>query len=191
MGDRFIGLSSYHEFPVEEMKRRAAEFLEDMRRRRTVREFSSKPVPPEVIEACVLAAGTARCDNRIPPLREPLSNDCLHICDEKTSSTWSVDMENWLQQKTGQALAIGRSRITLLPVLRWPWASSSARLRLALILFAACSVACAQHAIKTGPEVGSTFPSFEALDQNGRPQNLKSILGPKGALVVFFRSADW
>jgi nitroreductase len=59
MGDRFIGLSSYHEFPVEEMKRRAAEFLEDMRRRRTVREFSSRPVPPEVIEACVLAAGTA------------------------------------------------------------------------------------------------------------------------------------
>jgi len=100
-------------------------------------------------------------------------------------------MENWHRQKTGQALAVGRSRITLLPMLRWPWASFGARRGLALILFAACAVAFAQQAIKTGPEVGSTLPSFEALDQNGRPQNLKSILGPKGALLVFFRSADW
>jgi len=100
-------------------------------------------------------------------------------------------MENWLRQKTGQELAIGRSRITLLPVLRWPWASFGARIGLALILFAACAVAFAQQAIKTGPEVGSRLPSFEALDQNGRPQNLKTILGPKGALLVFFRSADW
>ncbi len=37
MGDRFIGLSSYHEFPVEETKRRAAEFLEEMSGRRTAR----------------------------------------------------------------------------------------------------------------------------------------------------------
>jgi hypothetical protein len=100
-------------------------------------------------------------------------------------------MGNWLRQKIGQALAMGRSRITLLPVLRWPRASFGARKGLALIMFAACAVAFAQQAIKTGPEVGSTLPSFEALDQNGRPQNLKSILGPKGALLVFFRSADW
>jgi hypothetical protein len=100
-------------------------------------------------------------------------------------------MENWLQQKTGQAWAIGRSSMKLLAVLLWPRASSGARLGLALILFASCSVGFAQQAIKTGPEVGSTLPSFEALDQNGRPQNLKSILGPKGALLVFFRSADW
>lgn len=114
-----------------------------------------------------------------------------HVGNEKTSLTWSVEMENWHRQKTGQALAVGRSRITLLPMLRWPWASFGARRGLALILFAACAVAFAQQAIKTGPEVGSTLPSFEALDQNGRPQNLKSILGPKGALLVFFRSADW
>jgi hypothetical protein len=100
-------------------------------------------------------------------------------------------MENWLQQKTGQALAIRRSSMKLLAVLRWPRASSVGRQGLALILFAFCSLAFAQQAIKTGPEVGATLPSFEAPDQNGRPQNLKSILGPKGALLVFFRSADW
>jgi hypothetical protein len=72
-----------------------------------------------------------------------------------------------------------------------PWTRLSARLLLALILFSACAVTWAQQTIKTGPEVGSTVPSFEAPDQNGRLQNLKSILGPKGALLVFFRSADW
>jgi iodotyrosine deiodinase len=41
------------------MKRRASEFYEDIRRRRTVREFSERPVAREVIEDCLRAAGTA------------------------------------------------------------------------------------------------------------------------------------
>ncbi|HEY3837567.1 MAG TPA: hypothetical protein VGL72_13385 [Bryobacteraceae bacterium] len=45
--------------------------------------------------------------------------------------------------------------------------------------------------IKTGPAVGSTVPGFEAPDQNGRTQTLASVAGPKGALLVFYRSADW
>jgi hypothetical protein len=45
--------------------------------------------------------------------------------------------------------------------------------------------------IKTGPEVGQPVPGFSAPDQDGRPQTLKSIMGPKGAMLVFFRSADW
>ena len=50
----------------------------------------------------------------------------------------------------------------------------------------------ALHAqIKTGPEVGEQVPAFSAMDQDGRPQTLKSIMGPKGAMLVFFRSADW
>jgi cytochrome oxidase Cu insertion factor (SCO1/SenC/PrrC family) len=67
-----------------------------------------------------------------------------------------------------------------------------ARLLAALMFFSACTVtSAAQQAIKTGPEVGSMLPSFEAPDQNGRLQHLQSIRGPKGALLVFFRSADW
>ncbi len=45
--------------------------------------------------------------------------------------------------------------------------------------------------IKTGPDVGQQVPSFSARDQDGRNQTLKSIMGPKGAMLVFFRSADW
>ncbi|HZB87120.1 MAG TPA: nitroreductase family protein [Terracidiphilus sp.] len=55
----FIALPDYREYPTEEMKQRAAEFYAAIRRRRTVREFSSRPVPREVIEDCLRAAGTA------------------------------------------------------------------------------------------------------------------------------------
>jgi iodotyrosine deiodinase len=55
----FVPLQTYEELPEEEMRRAAKRFLEVMRRRRTVREFSDRPVPREVIEDCLLAAGTA------------------------------------------------------------------------------------------------------------------------------------
>ena len=42
-----------------------------------------------------------------------------------------------------------------------------------------------------GPQVGTRVPDFSLADQNGRVHTLKSILGPKGAVLVFFRSADW
>ncbi len=54
-----IPLKQYCEYPVEEMKKRAGEFYEEIRRRRTVREFSDRPAPREIIEKCLLAAGTA------------------------------------------------------------------------------------------------------------------------------------
>jgi len=56
---RFEPLAGYREYSVEEMCRRAREFYHDIARRRTVREFDSRPVPREVIEHCLLAAGTA------------------------------------------------------------------------------------------------------------------------------------
>ena len=56
---RFVPLSTYSELPVEDMRREASAFLETMRRRRTVRDFSDRPVPRDVIEQCLLAAGTA------------------------------------------------------------------------------------------------------------------------------------
>jgi iodotyrosine deiodinase len=55
----FQPLSSYIEYPVEEMKQRATEFRQNMQRRRTVRQFSERPVPREVIEECLLTAGSA------------------------------------------------------------------------------------------------------------------------------------
>jgi len=55
----FQPLSSYIEYPVDEMNLRAKSFRKDMQRRRTVRHFSDRPVPREIIEQCLLTAGTA------------------------------------------------------------------------------------------------------------------------------------
>ena len=44
---------------------------------------------------------------------------------------------------------------------------------------------------KLGPQIGERVPEFNLKDQTGKTWTLQSILGPKGALLVFFRSADW
>ena len=56
---QFKPLRTYREYPPEEMNSRAREFYSEMKRRRTVREFSSRPVDIEIIRNCILAAGTA------------------------------------------------------------------------------------------------------------------------------------
>ena len=56
---RYVPLASYAEYPPAEMERRAAGFRAEVTRRRTVREYSDRPVPRRVIEECLAAAGTA------------------------------------------------------------------------------------------------------------------------------------
>jgi nitroreductase len=63
----FQPLSSFSEYPVEEMQQRAAHFRREMQRRRTVRDFSDRAVPREVIEECLRAAGTAPSGANLQP----------------------------------------------------------------------------------------------------------------------------
>ena len=49
----------FQERPQAEMCERAAAFCTLMRRRRTVRHFDSRPIPPEVIEQALVTAGSA------------------------------------------------------------------------------------------------------------------------------------
>ena len=44
---------------------------------------------------------------------------------------------------------------------------------------------------KLGPQVGQRVPDFRLLDQTGKAQTLQSIMGRRGAMLVFVRSADW
>ena len=44
---------------------------------------------------------------------------------------------------------------------------------------------------KLGPQVGERVPEFTLKDQSGKSWTLQSIMGPKGAMLVFVRSADW
>jgi len=66
-GAIFEPLTSYIEYPVEEMKQRAISFREEMQRRRTVRQFSDRPVSHEVIEECLRVAGSAPSGANLQP----------------------------------------------------------------------------------------------------------------------------
>ncbi|MET0167312.1 MAG: peroxiredoxin family protein, partial [Vicinamibacterales bacterium] len=44
---------------------------------------------------------------------------------------------------------------------------------------------------KLGPQVGTRVPDFTLLDQKGQSRTLASLMGPKGLMLVFSRSADW
>jgi nitroreductase len=56
---QFAELTGYEACNADTMKARAAAFYAEIKRRRTVRDFSDRPVPREVIEDCLRAAGTA------------------------------------------------------------------------------------------------------------------------------------
>ncbi len=60
-------LQGYREFGDEEMLSRAREFRDLMRRRRTVREYRDRPVPADVIEACLATATTAPSGANLQP----------------------------------------------------------------------------------------------------------------------------
>ncbi len=59
MGYVPIPLPDRMDYSDGEMRQRAADFYDEIRRRHTVREFSAKPVPRDIIETCLMAAGTA------------------------------------------------------------------------------------------------------------------------------------
>jgi nitroreductase len=66
-GARFVPLSTYREYPVDEMRQRAAAFCSEMQRRRTVRSFSTRPVPRDILDLCLRAAGTAPSGANLQP----------------------------------------------------------------------------------------------------------------------------
>lgn len=56
---RRIPWTEYREYPEAQMRLRAEQFADDLHRRRSVREFSDRPVPRDIIEHCLRAAGSA------------------------------------------------------------------------------------------------------------------------------------
>ena len=62
-----IPLEQYREYPIEEMRQRVRKFYENLDRRRTVRDFSDRPVPRDVIETALKAANTAPSGANLQP----------------------------------------------------------------------------------------------------------------------------
>ena len=62
-----IPLDQYKEYPLAEMRERLEAFYADIGRRRTVREFSDRPVPRDIIETALRAANTAPSGANLQP----------------------------------------------------------------------------------------------------------------------------
>ena len=62
-----VPLKGYEEYPVDEMRQRLADFYADVSRRRTVREFSDRPVPRDIIESALQSANTAPSGANLQP----------------------------------------------------------------------------------------------------------------------------
>lgn len=65
---------------------------------------------------------------------------------------------------------------------------SGMHLRSVVLLVVAASISLGGE---PGPAAGAVAPNFQALDQTGRKWDLKDLMGPRGLMLVFFRSADW
>jgi len=59
MSADYVPLEGYEQLSETEMRARAKSVLETLRKRRTIRDFSDRAVPQDIIESCIKAAGTA------------------------------------------------------------------------------------------------------------------------------------
>ena len=67
MEARFLPLSTWRAIPDEEMQARSEAFADELARRRTVRQFSDRPIPDGVLESCLRAAATAPSGANLQP----------------------------------------------------------------------------------------------------------------------------
>jgi nitroreductase len=101
---RPVPLPDYSEIPVDEMRARARAFYDRIRRRHTVRDFSDRPVPRDIIETCLLAAGTAPNGANHQPwhfsvIGDPVMKKRIRIAAEEEERAFYAGKagEEWLQ----------------------------------------------------------------------------------------------
>jgi nitroreductase len=95
---------SFHPRPPEEMAARAAAFRDEMARRRSVRDFAARPVPREVIAACIETAGTAPSGANMQPwhfvvVGDPEIKHEIRVAAEREEAAFYAGRagEQWLQ----------------------------------------------------------------------------------------------
>jgi iodotyrosine deiodinase len=98
----FDPLSGYREYPVAEMEARSRAFAADMQRRRTTRQFSSRPVPRSVIESCLEVAGSAPSGAHLQPwhfvvVTEPGLKHAIRVAAERAEAEfYATAPSEWL-----------------------------------------------------------------------------------------------
>ena len=97
-------LSDYIEYPHEEMMRRSAEFYQEIKRRHSIRYFSDRDVPGDVIDNCLRAAGTAPSGANHQPwhfgvISSPEAKRQVRLMAEAEEEAFYTDRapEEWLE----------------------------------------------------------------------------------------------
>ena len=75
MSAQFIKYNQYISYPESEMLERSGNFYNEVNRRRSVRMFSDKKVDRQIIENCILSAGTAPSGANLQPWHFVAVND--------------------------------------------------------------------------------------------------------------------
>lgn len=99
----FIPLNDFKEYSPEEMIKRSESFYNQVKQRRTVRDFSDKPVSKKVIENCIRAAGTAPSGANLQPwhfvvVSDPKIKKQIRIAAEKEEKEFYTNRapKEWL-----------------------------------------------------------------------------------------------
>ena len=102
-----IELERYREYPLDEMRQRVSAFYENLDRRRTVREFSDRPVPRDIIETALKTANTAPSGANLQPwhfvvvsgaeakkkIREAAEAEEREFYEHRASEEWLAALE--------------------------------------------------------------------------------------------------
>ncbi|NNF52130.1 MAG: nitroreductase family protein [Gammaproteobacteria bacterium] len=97
-----VPLENFASLPQEEMLQRSRQFYAELARRRSIREFSDRPVPRSLIENCLKAAGTAPSGANMQPwqfvavsdkavkrkIRMAAEDEERHFYAHRASSEW-------------------------------------------------------------------------------------------------------
>jgi iodotyrosine deiodinase len=132
----FIPLPDYREYPIEEMRERLAEFYADVSRRRTVRDFSAREVPRDIIENALRAAGTAPSGANLQPwhfvvvsgenakrrIREAAEAEEREFYEHRASAEWlealeplGTDAEKPFLEKAPYLIAVFMKKYSTMP----------------------------------------------------------------------------
>lgn len=102
-GARFVPLSSWRPLAPEEMQIRSREFADELARRRTVRQFSDRPIPDGVLEQCLRAAATAPSGANIQPWHfvvvtdEALKHRIRQAAEREEREFYATAPAEWLE----------------------------------------------------------------------------------------------
>jgi len=100
-------LKDFREYPVGEMRERLRQFYAEVNRRRSVREFSDRPVPRDIIETALKAAGTAPSGANLQPwhfvvvsgaetkkkIRKAAEDEEKEFYEHRASAEWLAALE--------------------------------------------------------------------------------------------------